>query len=136
MAKTSSERQAEYRERLAREGQGVRLSTVVSVPSRYQLERVAGYFGIPQRRVLEIALAMADQMVQRHLRGQPDADLLRAYLDGEHAVFRGLVDCTSNAAEQFFLGSLTYVYPREPEHANQGLQLDGDDDAPAYVVDR
>jgi hypothetical protein len=137
MAKTSSERQAEYRARLAKDGLEVRLSTVVSVPSRAQLERVAGYFGISQRRVLEIMLSMADQMVQCHLHDQPDADLLRAYLDGEHAVFRGLVDCTSNAAEQFFLGRLIHVYPREPEHANQGCQLDGDDDeVPAYVVDR
>jgi len=62
MGKTASQRQAEYRARHLKdeEGNGERLDMVISVPSKRALERLAFFYGMKQRSMLELLLQKAE----------------------------------------------------------------------------
>lgn len=64
MAKTDAIRQAEYRRRhLADEnGQGERLSMVISIHAKRALERLAVCYGVTQRAMIERVLLEAEQI--------------------------------------------------------------------------
>ena len=63
MSKSNAERQAEYRRRHLRdpEGERERINALVSLQAKRQLERLASYYGVTKREVLERALADAER---------------------------------------------------------------------------
>lgn len=75
---TNAERQAAYRKRHLAEGTDERLSIILSVTAKRQLERQARHRGTTQRAVLETLLAEAE----RRALGRMGADAERVYLDG------------------------------------------------------
>lgn len=53
MAKTTAQRQAEYRARRRQQGDTARLNTEVSLIAHFALERLAHHHGLTQRQMLE-----------------------------------------------------------------------------------
>lgn len=60
MAKSSAERQREFRQRKLSEGTDVRLDVVVSASAAAALQRLARHHGLSQRATLEKVLADAE----------------------------------------------------------------------------
>ncbi len=77
MAKTSAERQAAYRTRHLKDGEGERLNVVVSLSAAMALRRLAAHGGTSQRHVLETLLAEA----QTKATSRMSADQQTAYYD-------------------------------------------------------
>ncbi len=53
MAMSNAEKQASYRQRKIKEGEGERLQSVISLHAKRALERLARHAGIPQAAMLE-----------------------------------------------------------------------------------
>jgi len=84
MGKSNAERQAAYRKRHHRNNLDVpedelraRLSVMVSRDAKWQLERLATYYGVTQRQALERALAEAEWRIIETL----PSDAQNAYYD-------------------------------------------------------
>lgn len=77
MAKTTAQRQAEYRARRRQQGDIVRLNTEVSLVAHIALERLAHHHGLTQRQMLERLLIEPDEALCRALEG----DDFRRYVD-------------------------------------------------------
>ncbi len=77
MAKTTAERQAAYRTRHLKEGEGERISVVVSLGAAMALRRLAAHGGTSQRNVIESLLVEAQTKVTRDM----NADQQTAYYD-------------------------------------------------------
>ena len=77
MAKTTAQRQAEYRARRRQQGDIVRLNTEVSLVAHIALERLAHHHGLTQRQMLERLLIEPDEALCRMLEG----DDFRRYKD-------------------------------------------------------
>jgi len=62
MSKSNAERQAEYRRRHLHDPEGTleRINALVSLQAKRQLERLAAYYGVTKREVLERVLAEAE----------------------------------------------------------------------------
>ncbi|MBO9497742.1 hypothetical protein J7438_27205 [Thalassotalea sp. G20_0] len=77
MAMTNAERQRRYRER-PRSGhhQQVRLSMTVSETTRHQLERLASFYGMTKRSMLEVLILAADEKVLAMLVDEDAAEYL------------------------------------------------------------
>jgi hypothetical protein len=95
MAKSNAERQAAYRKRHHRNNLDVdegelqaRLSVMVSRDAKWQLERLATYYGVTQRQALERALKEAEWRIIETL----SSDAQNAYYD------RQLTALQSNSA--------------------------------------
>jgi hypothetical protein len=69
MAQTAAQRQAAYRNRRLKavDAEFELLNTMVSIQAKRKLERLAVFFGIPQRRVIENVLANAERFVLDNL---------------------------------------------------------------------
>ena len=83
MAKSSAERQAEYRARRATSGEKGdgerRLSTYISTRSDLALERLACRFGVTKKEMLENLILQADDEVKKLL--DPDTLEWEFYFD-------------------------------------------------------
>ena len=79
MAMTNAQRQAAYRQRHLKdlEGLGVRLNTIISGPTSYQLTRLATHYGVTRRATLERVLQEAEANLLNSLSWQKQ----KAYLD-------------------------------------------------------
>ena len=77
MAKTTAQRQAEYRARRRQQGDTARLNTEVSLIAHIALERLAHHHGLTQRQMLERLLIEPDEALCRTLEG----DDFRRYVD-------------------------------------------------------
>ena len=79
MSKSNAERQAEYRRRHLHDPEGglERINALVSLQAKRQLERLASYYGVTKREVLERALAEAERAAVDAL----TADQQGAYYD-------------------------------------------------------
>lgn len=77
MAKTSAERQAAYRARHLKDGEGERINMVVSLGAAMALRRLAAHRGNTQRQVLENLLAEA----QAATTGDMTSEQQSAYFD-------------------------------------------------------
>ncbi len=64
---TSAERQASYRQRHLGEGSAERLSVVIGVSAKRQLERLARHRSVTQRAVIEALLAEAENRATARL---------------------------------------------------------------------
>lgn len=60
MAMTNAEKQASYRQRKIKEGDGERLQAVISLHAKLAIERLARHYGITQAAMIE-RLAMDEQ---------------------------------------------------------------------------
>ncbi len=62
MSKSNAERQAEYRRKHLHDPEGKleRINALVSLQAKRQLERLASYYGVTKREVLESLLAQAE----------------------------------------------------------------------------
>ena len=76
MAKTNSERQAEYRAKAKNEGSAERVSFMVSVSTKRQLERLARHYQVTQREALERILSEVDSTVAN---GMTPVELTKYY---------------------------------------------------------
>jgi len=76
MAMTNAEKQASYRQRRIKEGDGERLQTVISLPAKRALERLARHAGVTQAAMLERLILNEQQRVTAGM----DGDVYRAYL--------------------------------------------------------
>lgn len=92
MGKSNAERQAAYRKRHHRKNLDVdegelraRLSVMVSRDAKWQLERLATYYGVTQRQALERALAEAEWRIIETL----SSDAQNAYYDRRLTALRG-----------------------------------------------
>ncbi len=63
MPKSNAERQAEYRRKHLHDPEGKleRITALVSLQAKRQLERLASYYGVTKRGALERALAQAER---------------------------------------------------------------------------
>ncbi|HGM6861309.1 hypothetical protein [Serratia rubidaea] len=77
MAKTTAQRQAEYRARRRQQGDIVRLNTEVSLIAHIALERLARYHGLTQHQMLERLLIEPDKALCKRLEGGD----FRRYID-------------------------------------------------------
>ena len=79
MAKSSAERQREYRARYleSMEGTGERINTVVSLSAKRSLERLACFYSVMQRAMLARLIAQAGGEVLASL----SANMQSAYYD-------------------------------------------------------
>lgn len=77
MSLTNAQRQAAYRARHLHDidGQGERINAVVSINAKCALERLASYYGITHRAVLERALAQADREALAQVAKLPRGEL-------------------------------------------------------------
>ncbi len=84
MSKSNAERQAEYRRKHLHdlEGKLERINALVSLQAKRQLERLASYYGVTKREVLERALAEAERAALDEL----SADKHGAYYDKQLTV--------------------------------------------------
>ena len=60
MAMSNAEKQANYRQRKIKEGEGERLQAVISLHAKRSIERLARHYGITQAALIE-RLAMDEQ---------------------------------------------------------------------------
>jgi hypothetical protein len=60
MAMTNAQKQASYRQRKIKEGEGERLQAVISLHAKRSIERLARHYGITQAALIE-RLAMEEQ---------------------------------------------------------------------------
>ena len=70
MAKTSAERQAEYRARHLKEGDEERLNMVVSLNAAMALRKLAVHRGVTQRQILESLLEETQTAVTADMTGE------------------------------------------------------------------
>lgn len=77
MAKTTAQRQAEYRARRRDEGVSSRLNIEVSLVAHFALERLAHHHGLTQRQMLEQLITGPHEALCKNLEG----DDFRRYVD-------------------------------------------------------
>ncbi len=76
MAMTNAEKQANYRQRKIKEGDGERLQAVISLHAKLAIERLARHYGITQAALIE-RLAMDEQ---KRVTDTLEGDAYRVYL--------------------------------------------------------
>lgn len=76
MAMTNAEKQASYRKRKIKEGEGERLQSVISLHAKLAIERLARHYGITQAAMIE-RLAMDEQ---KRVTANLEGDEYRVYI--------------------------------------------------------
>ena len=76
MAMTNAEKQASYRQRKIKEGEGERLQSVISLHAKLAIERLARHYGMTQAAMIE-RLAMDEQ---KRVTDTLEGDEYRIYL--------------------------------------------------------